>query len=368
MEEQENRNNKEEKVKRNKKRSYVSQSDIPIYTLDEALRIPQAIIDNYGGHPTTPLKVASALDMSPNSGSFRTLCGAAVAYGLTSGGYNAKEISLEKLAERILKPLVAEDDLAARREAALKPRILGEFIEKYENSPLPRHDIALNVLDDMGVPQDRTESVYNMILDTVKSVHIISEIKGKQYIDLSGVHVAAKMAEEEHRKEEHVITEEETITRVLPEVPSKKELGQGIFIAHGKNKKPLEQLKRILDQFKVPYKVAVDEPNLGRPIGTKVKEIMETCNCAILIFTADEEFFDKEGNSIWRPSENVVYELGASSYLYESRIVILKEENVEFPSNFSDLGYISFTKDQLESKSIDVLKELIGFGIIKIST
>lgn len=40
-------------------------------------------------------------------------------------------------------------------------------------------------------------------------------------------------------------------------------LSQGIFIAHGKNKKPLEQLRRILDQFKVPYKVATEEPNLG---------------------------------------------------------------------------------------------------------
>lgn len=95
---------------------------------------------------------------------------------------------------------------------------------------------------------------------------------------------------------------------------------------------------------------------------------MQSCNCAILIFTADEEFFDKDGNSIWRPSENVVHELGAAGYLYGSRIVILKEESVEFPSNFRDLGYISFTKDQLEAKSMDLIKELVGFGILKIST
>jgi hypothetical protein len=145
-------------------------------------------------------------------------------------------------------------------------------------------------------------------------------------------------------------------------------LGQGIFIAHGKNKKPLEQLKRILDRFKVPYKVAVEEPNLGRPIGEKVKETMRLCNCAILIFTADEEFSDTDGNTVWRPSENVVYELGATSYLYGKRIVILKEDAVEFPSDFKDLGYISFGKNQLEAKSMDVISELIGFGILKVST
>jgi predicted nucleotide-binding protein len=146
------------------------------------------------------------------------------------------------------------------------------------------------------------------------------------------------------------------------------QLGQGIFVAHGKNKKPLEQLKRILDQFKIPYRVAVEEPNLGRPIGAKVKEIMESCNCAVLIFTADEEFIKGDGTSVWRPSENVVYELGASSYLYSNRIVIVKEKDVEFPTNFRDLGYISFDKDNLEAKSMDVLRELIGFGIVKVST
>jgi predicted nucleotide-binding protein len=148
----------------------------------------------------------------------------------------------------------------------------------------------------------------------------------------------------------------------------KDKLGQGIFIAHGKNKKPLEQLKKILDQFRIPYKVAIDEPNLGRPISGKLREIMKSCNCAILIFTADEEFKDKNGNVIWRPSENVVYELGATGYLYDNRIVIMKEEAVSFPSNFSDIGYISFEKDQLSAQAMDILKELIGFGIVKVST
>ena len=54
-------------------------------------------------------------------------------------------------------------------------------------------------------------------------------------------------------------------------VVSGKPLGQAIFIAHGKNKTPLEQLKQILEQFKIPYRIATEEPNLGRPIGSKVR-------------------------------------------------------------------------------------------------
>lgn len=95
---------------------------------------------------------------------------------------------------------------------------------------------------------------------------------------------------------------------------------------------------------------------------------MESCNCAILLFTADQELFDKDGNSIWRPNENVIHELGVSGYLYGNRIVILKEQHVTLASNFKDLGYISFDTDALDAKSLDVLKELIGFGIVKITT
>ena len=163
--------------------------------------------------------------------------------------------------------------------------------------------------------------------------------------------------------------DEEDVVFTEPEEEfHEKELGQGIFIAHGKNKKPLEQLKKILDQFKIPYKVAIDEPNLGRPIGGKIREVMQACNCAILIFTADEELKDKEGKILWRPSENVVYELGASGYLYDNRIVIMKESSVVFPSNFQDIGYIAFEKDELEAKAMEILRELIGFGIVKVST
>jgi len=176
-----------------KKRTYVSQADVPNNSLDDALRVSRALIDNYAGKSATPLQVASALNMTPSSGTFRNLCGSSIAYGLTAGGYNAKEISVEQLAKRILTPLEEGDDLVAKREAAMKPRVLGEFIRKYENSPLPRHDIALNVLVEMGVPRDRAESVYTLILDTAEAVCLIREIKNKQYIDLSGVHVATKI-------------------------------------------------------------------------------------------------------------------------------------------------------------------------------
>ena len=47
--------------------------------------------------------------------------------------------------------------------------------------------------------------------------------------------------------------------------------------------------------------------------------------------------------------------------------MILKEEGVGLASDFSDLGYIAFEKDKLDAKTMDLLKEFIGFGLLKVT-
>lgn len=87
------------------RRTRVSQSDVPSYSLDEALRVATAISDEHAGGPVTPLQLAAAMMMQPTTGSFRQLCGASIAYGITEGGYNATQISLTELGKRITSPL-----------------------------------------------------------------------------------------------------------------------------------------------------------------------------------------------------------------------------------------------------------------------
>jgi len=147
--------------------------------------------------------------------------------------------------------------------------------------------------------------------------------------------------------------------------------GRKVFIAHGKNRAPLDQLKKMLDQFKVPYAGAVDEPHRGRPISAKVAGLMRNeCSSGIFIFTADERFLregdDGETAEVWRPSENVVFELGAASVLYDRRIVIFKEESVDFPSDFQDLGYIEFESGQLVEQMGSLFSELVALDVLEV--
>ena len=104
-------------------RKYLVQTDVPAFSLEEALRVPRALSDDYGKNPTKPLRVAQALNLAPNSSTFRMLAGAAIAYGLTDGGSYSELISLTPLGRRIVAPTHEDDDQAALREATLRPRV-----------------------------------------------------------------------------------------------------------------------------------------------------------------------------------------------------------------------------------------------------
>jgi predicted nucleotide-binding protein len=367
-----------------KKRTKVSQADVPSYDLQKAIRVPKALADSYGSDPTKPLAVAAALEMSPTSGTFRGVCGASVGYGLTDGGPNATIITLTSLGKRIVSPLEEGDDLRALREAAMKPSVAQKFYKKYDGSALPPKAIAQNVLADLGVPGDRTDAVYELLMINARYVGFVKKIKDKEYLDTGAPlpDSAVNQPDQPDEPDDEVDDEDQSeprdtlssaveaakaIDAASPAEPRPDGRKNAIFVGHGSNRAPMDQLLKILNEYSIPHKQAVDEANRARPIPQKVAEVMRECGAAVLVFTADKEYFDKQGDPIWRPSENVSHELGAASVLYGDRIIIFKEKGIELPSNFSSVGYIEFEKDKLGEKGIELFRELVSMKIVSIS-
>jgi hypothetical protein len=181
--------NPSSEAKQSRKR--LSQEAVPTYSLDQALRVPRAIGENYAFKPTRPLNVAEAMGMSPTSGPFRAITGSAVAYGLTTAAAQAPEIGLTPLGLRVIRPTVEGDDLSARREALLKPTVIGDFLRNYDGAALPADTIAKNVLMGMGVPADRLDGVLELISDGARAVGFIREFGGKRYVDLAAAAASA---------------------------------------------------------------------------------------------------------------------------------------------------------------------------------
>lgn len=110
-----------------------------------------------------------------------------MAYGLTTGAAQGAEIGITPLGMRIIRPTTVGDDMAAKREALLRPRVVGEFLRDYDGAALPPDSIAKNVLMAKGVPADRLDSVLELIVESARSVGFIRDWGGgRRTVDLAG--------------------------------------------------------------------------------------------------------------------------------------------------------------------------------------
>jgi predicted nucleotide-binding protein len=354
-------------------RSYISQADIPGLSLEKALKVASAIGDNYGYKPSSPLSVAKALDVAPTTGSFKMLTGASIAYGLTSGGYNAENISVTPLGLRIVRPTSEGDDLAAKREAVLKPRIIREFLTKYDRAPVPKDTIGQNVLMEMGVPQERTGEVLRLILDSAESVGFLQTIKDRKYVELGDTNVPIEVAEEGEEEDRDPVTAEPARAALSAAQPaaaiSKPVLlattatdakARKVFITHGKNKAFIDPIKKLLTFGELEAVVADERQTVSQPVPEKVMEDMRSCGAAIIHVEDEKRLMDKEVKEHVVLNENVLIEIGAAMALYGRRFILVVKEGVQLPSNLQGLYEVRYEGATLDGNATIKLLEAIN--------
>ncbi|MGH8127935.1 MAG: TIR domain-containing protein [Gammaproteobacteria bacterium] len=358
-----------------KKRSYLKQADVPSASLDEALRIPQAIVDHYAGKATSPLHVAKALNIDPKGSQIRVLSGAGIAFGLIEGGAQAAAISITDLARKILRPTTEGADREAKREAVLKPRVFGEFLRQYDKNAFPREDIAHNVLEEMGVPRKKVAEVLARILESAESVGFTEEIKGKTYISLEG---AAAKPDSLARIEEATADEPNSMKEPeRDEVPGKPpatppatrsrmasaiiddERRRRVFITHGKNRDLVEPIRKLLEYGELEPVVSVERQSVSKPVPEKVMGDMRGCGAAIIHVDADRTIADQDGNDHVLLNPNVLIEIGAAMAFYGRRFILLVREGVKLPSNLQGLYEVRYQDKTLDAAATIRLLEAI---------
>lgn len=344
-------------------------ADFPKHSFAVALKVATALEEKNGGNPLPPTDVAIAIDKSPGSSDFRMLLSSSIKYGLTTGSYNSPKVELTNLGREIVEPTGEEEKNGAIFEAAFRPPLFKRIFDSYKNKRVPERQFFLNALvRDFAVAKEQASRCVSIFLENMEYLGLVRQATTGKWFgsEFNSAMARVDSSEPEATEEIEQLSETTTINPVAPP-PIPPAPKNAIFVGHGKNKVPLQQLEKFLTEYKIPHKVAIDEPNRGRPISQKVADLMNECGAAILIFTADEQFQNASEATIWRPSENVVFELGAAGALYGSRIVIFKEKGVDFPSNFRDIGYIEFEKDKLDAKVGELFRELIAFGLITLS-
>lgn len=352
-------------------RTYISQGDIPSCSLEKALKIATQIGENYGYKPSTPLQVAKALEVAPMTSSFKMLTGASIAYGLTTGGYNAENIAITPLGMRIVRPTAEGDDLAAKREALLKPRVIREFLKKYDRAPIPKDGIGQNVLMDMSVPKDRTAEVLKLILDGAEAVGFLQTIKDRKYVELGNANIPVPVEEEQDADENE--SAERTATSLPTPISISKAAAppapittatdarsRKVYITHGKNQTLIEPIKKLLAYGELEAVVSMQNQTVSQPVPSKIIGEMRSCGAAIIHVDDEKHLKDEDGKEHVVLNDNVLIEIGAAMALYGQRFILVVKQGTKLPSNLTGLLELRYKGDTPEMEDTIRLMEAIS--------
>ena len=352
----------------NEKRSYFKQADFPQTTLQQAQKIASAIVDNFAGDGGSPPDIALALGISPTSSAWPALAGSSIAYGLTDGGVNANKIKLTPLGKKLVAPEEEGQDIEARREAILKPRILKEFFERYRRAKLPNDTIGGNVLRSMELPAERIQAALEIIKANGRYAGIIRETPTGPFVSLDSPGVPAPAATPELPEHDSETSDADTQatdasrqqTRALQAAaqPATATAASNfdvklnrVFISHGKQKAIVGQIKELLAFGNFEPVVSVERESTAIPVPEKVFEDMRSCGAGVIHVGSEGRYLDKDGNEHSKINDNVLIEIGAAMALYGKKVILLVERGVTLPSNLQGLYRCDFEGDRLEYDS-----------------
>ena len=136
-----------------------------------------------------------------------------------------------------------------------------------------------------------------------------------------------------------------------------------VFIVHGHDDKArLELAKIIKDDLGLEPVVLQEEPNISiETIIAKFERLAKDCSSALILFTPDDN-----ANGKLRARQNVILELGYFLGKFQDsenrRIAIIKNGDIEIPSDISGVLYLEYFKN-LKEIFYDLKKQFETWGI-----
>jgi hypothetical protein len=156
------------------KEAKIKRAKYPRHSVEKALRIPKAILEQHAGKACTPDEAAAFLGVGPK-GPFGVEIGSAIKYGLLERPEEGK-IQPTDLARRILRPKSPEDEAKGYREAVLKAPELSEVYRHYRGENIPDDTFFRNTLvDTFKIPEADVPDFKQIFLESLEKARLIAK-------------------------------------------------------------------------------------------------------------------------------------------------------------------------------------------------
>lgn len=158
----------------------------PRHSVEKALRVPRAILEQHAGKECTDADAARFLGLKP-SGPLNTEISSGVKYGFLDRP-SSGHLQLTDRAKKILRPQNPSDALEGLREAVLGAPVLGDVYKHYRGENLPDPQFLDNALTDtFVVPSADLAEFKAIFLESLRSAQLVDEqVSGKvRVLDVS---------------------------------------------------------------------------------------------------------------------------------------------------------------------------------------
>lgn len=164
----------------------VSTSNYPRHSVEKALRIPKAILDQNAGKECSIDDAAKYLGLNSPHGPFGVEISSASKFGFLERT-GSKKIKPTELAKKILRPQAQEDELVGLREAVLNAPVLSDVYKHYRGENLPDRKFFENALTDtFKIPAEKLTEFIEIFNDSLNSAKL-AEKNGDKFriLDIS---------------------------------------------------------------------------------------------------------------------------------------------------------------------------------------
>ncbi len=146
----------------------------PRHSVERALRIPKAILEQNAGKACTPEQAAGFLGVG-SKGSFAVEIGSAAKYGFLERPQEGK-IQPTDLARKILRPKSPEDEVKGFREAVLQAPEVAEVYKHYRGENLPDDTFFRNTLvDTFKIPHADVADFKLVFLESLEKAKLLAK-------------------------------------------------------------------------------------------------------------------------------------------------------------------------------------------------
>jgi hypothetical protein len=151
----------------------ITVAKFPRHPVERALRIPQAILEQNAGHPSS-LAEAAKFFGGTASGEFKLEVSSAKKYGFLIS--QAGKLALTDRAKHAIRPQNNTDEVNALREAVLEAPDFKEVYNHYRGESLPDEPFFANALTDtFKIPVDKISDFRDVFLESLRTANLIDE-------------------------------------------------------------------------------------------------------------------------------------------------------------------------------------------------